>query len=134
MDPAWLIAIVAGLIAAWLILIGLFWLVRPRGVPVSELLRLVPDTLRLIRALIADGSVPLDVRIILVGLLLWLLSPIDLIPEFVPVLGPLDDVVVAIAAMRYARRRVGIQGLRSRWVGTDAGFDTLARIVGTPSG
>ncbi len=48
----------------------------------------------------------------LVGLVAWIVSPIDLIPEFIPVLGPLDDVVVGIVAMRYVRRRVGIEDLR----------------------
>jgi uncharacterized membrane protein YkvA (DUF1232 family) len=137
MDSGWLLpllAVLGGLVALWLLVLGLFWLVRPRGVPVAELLRLVPDTLRLIRTLIGDRTVPMDVRIVLVGLLVWLLSPIDLIPEFVPVLGPIDDVVVAIAAMRYARRRIGIEGLRARWAGTEAGFDTLTRITGTGAG
>src|SRR5512132_4416488 len=99
-----LLAVVGGLVALWLVVLGLCGLARPRGVPIGELLRLVPDTLRLIRALIGDGSVPVDVRVVLAGLLVWLVSPIDLIPEFIPVLGPIDDVVVAIAAMRYARR------------------------------
>lgn len=137
MDDTWFpiaVAVVGGVFLVWLVVLGLFWLVRPRGVPIGELLRLVPDTLRLIRALIADRDVPLDVRVVLVGLLVWLLSPIDLIPEFIPVLGPIDDVVVAIAAMRYARRRIGLEGLRRRWAGTEAGFDTLARITGTGAG
>ncbi|MBI3751280.1 MAG: DUF1232 domain-containing protein [Chloroflexi bacterium] len=134
MPPSWLpivLAIVAGLLVLWLLVLGLFWLVRPRGVPIGELVRLVPDTLRLIRSLITDANVPPDVRVVMVGLLAWLLSPIDLIPEFIPVLGPIDDVVVGIAAMRYARWRIGIDGLRRRWAGTEAGFATLARITGT---
>jgi uncharacterized membrane protein YkvA (DUF1232 family) len=131
MDLSWLLAVVLGLVALWAVLLVIFWLARPKGVSAGELLRLVPDTLRLIRSLITDGSVPLDVRAALAGLLLWLISPIDLIPDFIPVLGSVDDVVVSIVALRYARRRLGLAELRRRWVGTDAGFDTLARIVGT---
>lgn len=65
------------------------------------------------------------------GLLGWILSPIDLIPEFIPVLGPLDDVVVAVVAMRYVRRRVGVEDLQTRWSGSDQGFALLLRVIGS---
>ncbi len=70
-------------------------------------------------------------RIVLIGLVAWIVSPIDLIPEFIPVLGPLDDVIVAAVAMRYVRRRVGIEDLRTRWTGTPDGFALLVRVVGS---
>lgn len=125
------IAIAIGLIGLWAILLVLFWVLRPKGVPVRELLGLIPDVLRLLRSVIGDGSAPVDVRVVLLGLLAWIVSPIDLIPEFIPVLGPLDDVVVAVVAMRYVRRRVGIEDLRRRWTGTDDGFALLVRVIGS---
>ena len=67
----------------------------------------------------------------LIGLVAWIVSPIDLIPEFIPVLGPMDDVVVAIVAMRYVRRRVGTDDLRRRWVGSEAGFAMLLTVIGS---
>ena len=130
-DLGWLPGVVLGVVALWAALLVLFWLLRPRGVPVRELLAVVPDIVRLLRALIADPAVPIDARIVLVGLIAWIISPIDLIPEFVPGLGPLDDVVVAIVAMRYVRRRVGIDGIRARWPGSADGFALLARVIGT---
>ena len=125
-----ILGIAIGLVALWAILLVLFWALRPKGVPVRELLGLIPDVLRLLRSVIGDTAAPLDVRLVLVGLLAWILSPIDLIPEFIPVLGPLDDVIVAVVAMRYVRRRVGIEDLRTRWSGTDDGFSLLARVIG----
>jgi len=125
------IAIVIGLLLVWGLLLVVFWLLRPRDVSVRELLSVIPDVLRLLRSLIGDGSVPADVRIVLVGLIAWIVSPIDLIPEFIPGLGPLDDVIVAIVAMRYVRRRVGLEALRDRWVGSEDGFALLARVIGT---
>jgi uncharacterized membrane protein YkvA (DUF1232 family) len=125
------LAIVVAIVAAWAVLLVLFWVLRPKGVPVREVLRLIPDVLRLLRSVIADRSAPLDVRIVLVGLLAWIVSPIDLIPEFIPVLGPLDDIVVAVVAMRYVRRRVGVDDLRRRWTGTDDGFALLLRVIGS---
>ena len=130
MDLRPLLGIVIALVALWAALLILFWVLRPRGVPAREIIRVVPDVLRLLRSLIGDGGVPLDVRVVLVGLVAWILSPIDLIPEFIPVLGPLDDVVVAVVAMRYVRRRVGVEALRHRWPGSPDGFALLLRIVG----
>ncbi len=131
MDLSTLVGIVVGLVALWGLLLVLFWALRPKGVPVRELLGLIPDVLRLLRSIIGDRSAPPDVRLVLVGLLAWIVSPIDLIPEFIPVLGPLDDVVVAVVAMRYVRRRVGIADLRRRWTGTDDGFALLVRVIGS---
>jgi uncharacterized membrane protein YkvA (DUF1232 family) len=125
------VGIVAALALVWVALLVVFWALRPRGVALPELLGLIPDILRLIRSLIGDRSAPLDVRLALIGLLAWIVSPIDLIPEFIPVLGPLDDVVVAIVAMRYVRRRVGTTDLRRRWTGTEAGFAMLLTVIGT---
>jgi len=130
MDIGLIVGIVVSLVLLWAALLVLFWVFRPKDVPVRELVGLVPDVLRLLRSLIADRSAPLDVRIVLVGLLAWILSPIDLIPEFIPVLGPLDDVVVAIVAMRYVRRRVGTEDLRMRWTGSTDGFAILGRVIG----
>jgi len=124
------VAIVVSLLLVWSLLLVVFWLLRPRDVSVRELLGVIPDVLRLLRSLIGDGSVPADVRIVLVGLIAWIISPIDLIPEFIPGLGPLDDVIVAIVAMRYVRRRVGLEALRDRWVGSEDGFALLSRVIG----
>lgn len=131
MDISWVAGILVGLALLWVLALVVFWVLRPKGVSVRELVGVIPDLLRLLRSLIADRSAPLDVRLVLVGLLVWILSPIDLIPEFIPVLGPLDDVVVAIVALRYVRRRLGIDELRRRWPGTDDGFALLAQVVGS---
>jgi uncharacterized membrane protein YkvA (DUF1232 family) len=124
-----ILGIVAGLLVAWLLLVVSLWIVRPRDARLSDLLSLVPDVVRLVRRLIGDRSVPFGARAALVGLLAWLVSPIDLIPEFVPLLGPLDDVVVAIIVLRYVRR-VGDEGLRSYWPGSSEGYALLERLLG----
>jgi len=125
-----ILGIVLGLMAVWLIFIGLLWLLRPRDASLGELLRVVPDIVRLVRRLLGDQATPLGVRAALVFLAIWLVNPIDLIPEFVPVLGPLDDVVVAVLVLRYVRRRMGLAQLRESWPGTDAGFELLSSVVG----
>ncbi len=131
MDLRTLATIGLGVLAVWAILIGLLFVFRPRGVPLLELLRVIPDVVRLVRGLIGDRAVPLGVKVALVGLMVWLVSPIDLIPEFIPVLGPVDDAVVAVLVLRYVRRRLGAEALRSRWTGTPEGFTLLSRIIGS---
>ena len=121
------------LVAVWILLLVVFWVLRPRGATVRDIVALIPDLLRLLRSLIGDGSVPADVQVVLIGLLAWIVSPIDLIPEFIPGLGPLDDVIVAIVALRYVRRRVGIDELRRRWSGTEDAFGLLVRVIGSGS-
>ena len=130
-DLTWLFWLLIGLVVLWAALLVVFWLVRPKDVSARELIRVVPDVVRLIRTVITDRTAPMDVRVVLVGLLIWIVSPIDLIPEFIPGLGPLDDVIVAIVAMRYTRRRMGLAALRSRWRGSDDGFALLVRVIGT---
>jgi len=126
-----LLGIGVGLALVWAALIALLWILRPRDARLGELLRIVPDVARLVRSLLADRGVPLGARVALVGLLVWLINPIDLIPEFIPILGPLDDVVVAVLVLRYVRRRVGLAELRRRWPGTPEGFALLGRIIGS---
>ena len=130
MEPGWIAGAAVALVAVWLLLLLVFWILRPRDVPAREIVRVVPDVLRLLRALVTDGAVPVDARLVVVGLMLWILSPIDLIPEFIPGLGPLDDVIIAIVAMRYVRRRIGLNGIRARWAGSDDGLRLLVRVIG----
>ena len=129
MNLGFVLGIFVALLAVWLALLVLLWLFRPRDVPLREALRIVPDLLRLVRSLIADREAPLGVRLALIFLLAWLVNPVDLIPEFVPILGPLDDVVVAVLVLRYVRRRIGEDELRRRWPGTDAGYALLTSIL-----
>lgn len=130
MDGRVIVGVVVGLVVLWVAVLILFWAFRPKGVAVREVVAIVPDVLRLLRSLVGDPAVPLDVRIVLVGLVAWIISPIDLIPEFIPVLGPIDDIVVAVVAMRFVRRRMGVEDLRRRWSGSPGGFELLLRVIG----
>jgi uncharacterized membrane protein YkvA (DUF1232 family) len=123
--------VVAGLLAAWILFVGVLWVIRPRGVSLGELARVVPDIVRLVRALLVDRSVPWPVRAATAGLLVWLLNPIDLIPEFIPLLGPIDDVVVAVLVLRYVWRRLGAAEFSRRWPGTRRGLTLLRGVMGS---
>jgi uncharacterized membrane protein YkvA (DUF1232 family) len=130
MDWRLVVGIGLGIIGVWVVLVALLWAFRPRDARLGDLLRIIPDLLRLVRNLLGDRAVPLGAKVALVGLLAWLINPIDLIPEFIPILGPLDDVVVAVLVLRYVRRRVGLEELRRRWPGTPEGFALLRPMLG----
>lgn len=133
--PLWLdLLIGAGtaLVLAWVAFVVALVLARPRGALLREALRLLPDVLRLIRRLAADPGLPRGVRIRLGALLVYLASPIDLIPDFIPVLGYADDAIIVTAVLRSVVRRAGIDAVRAHWPGTDDGFAALARLTGLP--
>jgi len=125
-----LAAVILGLVAAWVALLVILWLIRPRDVGAREIVRVVPDVIRLARDLVRDPTTPRGVRAALVILVIWLISPIDLVPEFIPVLGPIDDVIVTVVVLRYVRRRLGGEVLLRRWPGTADGFRVLTSITG----
>ena len=92
--------------------------------------------MRLTRRLVADAGVPRGVRIWLVVLLVYLLSPIDLVPDFIPVIGYLDDaivvalVLVLVLVLRFVTRHAGAAAIDRHWPGTEQGLSSLRAILG----
>lgn len=122
------ILIVAAL--AWVILVALVWLHRPARAIAGPALRLIPDLVHLTRSLLGDHATPRSVKVALGGLLVYLVSPIDLVPDFIPVLGSVDDLAVTAIVLRWAGRRIGPDQLRRHWAGNEAGFALLMRLLG----
>jgi uncharacterized membrane protein YkvA (DUF1232 family) len=124
------LAVVGGLLLVWLALLGWLWLARPADLTLRAALRLVPDLVRLVRRLAADPTLPRGIRIRLALLLGYLLLPVDLVPDVVPVLGWADDVVVVAWALRTVVRRAGPEALERHWPGDEAGRDVVLRLAG----
>jgi uncharacterized membrane protein YkvA (DUF1232 family) len=124
------IGVAAALLVTWAALIVALVVVRPRGGLLREALRLLPDVLRLVRRLAADRSLPRGVRIRLWLLVAYLAMPIDLVPDFIPVLGYADDAIIVTAVLRGVVRRAGLGAVRAHWPGTDDGFEAVARLTG----
>jgi len=114
----------------WLLLVAFVLLHRPSRDLAGPALRLIPDLVRLVRSLLADPGTPTNVRLALAGLLVYLLSPLDLIPDVVPVIGAVDDLIISVVVLRWVGRRVGLDDLRARWTGDPAGFEVLRRLLG----
>jgi len=128
-----ILAAVAVIVATWIVLALLLWLHRPTRDLAMPALRALPDILRLARNLLADPRTPLRYRVALVILIVWILSPIDLLPEFLPGIGPLDDIVAAAVILGWVGRGTGPARLRELWPGDAAGFDVVARLLRLPA-
>jgi len=94
----------------------------------KDLAGVLPACVTTVRRLRRDRRVPRRAKVAVAVAGLWVLSPIDLIPEFLPVIGPLDDVVVVALALRYAARRVPRAALEEAWAGDP---HLLDRLLGT---
>jgi uncharacterized membrane protein YkvA (DUF1232 family) len=116
------------LLASWGVLVVLAKRLPP-GI-LKDLAGFLPACLTLVRRLRADPRVPRRAKLVVLFAGLWVLSPIDLVPEFLPVIGPLDDVVVVALALRYAARQVPPEVLFAAW---PAEPRLLARLLGEPA-
>lgn len=125
-----LLGVLAGILLLWLVLVTVLWLTKPEETRVKELLRLLPDVLRLVSRLARDRSLPRGVRVRLWLLLGYLALPFDLVPDFIPVLGYADDAVVVALVLRSVIRRAGREAINRHWPGTPEGLATLDRLLG----
>jgi uncharacterized membrane protein YkvA (DUF1232 family) len=99
----------------------------------GDALRLLPDVLRVLRRLAADTSVSRGVRIKLFLLLGYLAFPIDLVPDFLPLIGYADDVIIMALVLRSVIRSAGPDSLRRHWPGSPAGLAVVERLAGLPA-
>ncbi|MGZ4352569.1 MAG: YkvA family protein [Gaiellaceae bacterium] len=87
-----------------------------------ELAVFVPDCAVLFRRLLADPRVPRRAKAALWLVVPYLAMPFDLIPDFIPVLGQLDDALVVAAAVGYVVRAAGRDVVEELWPGSEAGL------------
>ena len=131
-DRPWLdalIGVAAALLICWLALVITLAIRRPKGGLLRESLRLLPDLLRLLRRLTTNRDLPTGIRVRVGLLLAYLAFPIDLVPDFIPILGYADDAILVVLVLRSVCRRVSMEELRDAWPGTDDGFAALVRLV-----
>jgi uncharacterized membrane protein YkvA (DUF1232 family) len=130
---SWVDAVIAagsGLLLSWLLLVGALAWRRPRGPLLQEALGLLPDLLRLLRRLAADRDAPLGSRVKVGLLLVYLAVPIDLIPDFIPVLGYADDAILVSLVLRSVVRHAGLDTVRRHGSGSDDGLAAVQRLTG----
>ena len=122
----------AALLLSWLVLVIILVIRRPNGDLLKESQRLLPDLLRLLRRLTTNRDIPTGVRVRVALLFVYLAIPIDVIPDFIPILGYAEDAIIVVLVLRSVCRRLSLEELRAVWPGTDA-FAALCQLV-RPSG
>jgi uncharacterized membrane protein YkvA (DUF1232 family) len=107
-----IVGVATALLLSWLALVIALAIRRPKGDLLKESLRLLPDQLRLLRRLTTNRDLPTGVRVRVALLVVYLAIPIDVIPDFNPILGYADDAIVAVLILRSVCRR--LRGRTSR--------------------
>jgi uncharacterized membrane protein YkvA (DUF1232 family) len=130
------VLVLAGLALVWLVVVALFFVAARRAGDPARLrdgVRLLPDVLRLVRRLAGDETLPRGIRWRLGLLLAYLALPIDLVPDFIPVVGYADDVLLVAWVLRSVVRAAGPEALERHWPGTPQGLLVVRRLAGRNS-
>jgi uncharacterized membrane protein YkvA (DUF1232 family) len=128
------LSVLGGIALLYVVMLVVLWRVcrGQEGQPqVRQALRLLPDLVRLLRGLARDPELPRGVRLRLALLVVYLVSPIDLVPDVIPVLGHTDDALIAALALRSVARRAGAEAIERHWTGTPEGLSVIQRLAGT---
>lgn len=114
----WTILVVGVIAVTWAVL-AVLAKTLPEGLT-KQLASFIPQCATMVWRLWRDPRVPTRVRVVVLIAGLWVLSPVDLVPEFLPVIGPVDDVIVLALALRYAARTIDHEVLKQAWPGDPA--------------
>ncbi len=123
-----LIAAAAALVAYAVLVAGL--VVAGRRTDARALAGFVPDCVVLVRRLLGDPRVPRARKLLLVGLLAYLMLPFDLVPDVIPVAGQLDDAIAVALVLRVVLRGAGPDAIREHWPGPERSLRPILRLAG----
>ena len=115
---------------AYVVLLLALLAARPKDVDLRQAARLIPDIARLVPRLARDRTLATGIRVRLWLLLAYLVSPIDLVPDMLPVIGWADDVILVLLVLRSVVRRAGAAALERHWPGSPTGLAALCRMAG----
>jgi uncharacterized membrane protein YkvA (DUF1232 family) len=101
-----------------------------RGTDAAAMARFVPDCVVLVRRLLGDPRVPLESKLLMGLLVIYLASPLDLVPDFIPVAGQLDDALLLALALRHLVRRSGPRVVAQHWPGPVRTLNAVLRLSG----
>lgn len=119
----------AATLGLWAVFVTVLFVRRPDKAMLVMAVRLLPDTFRLVGRLARDRTVPRSARVPLWLLLAYLALPVDLVPDFVPVIGYADDAILISLVLRRLIRRTGYDKLIEHWPGTVEGLDVLRSVL-----
>ena len=124
------VSVLGALVVIWLLLVAALWLTKPANVGVEEYLLLLPDLVRLLKGIATDPEMPRRIQIAMFALLAFVASPIDLIPDIIPVIGLADDVILIALVLRWVIHTADESTLAKHWPGTPEGLSAVRRLFG----
>ena len=126
---AWLLYGVAGALGVYLLAV-LTLVVAGRRTDARALAGFVPDCAVLLTRLLRDPRVPRGSKVLVAALIPYLALPFDLVPDFIPVAGQLDDAILVAFVLRRVVRRTDPELIRELWPGPEAGLRLVLRLAG----
>jgi uncharacterized membrane protein YkvA (DUF1232 family) len=127
----WLLVVAAAFLAVYVAFVVVL-IAAGRGQTARDVARFIPDCVVLVRRLLADPRVPRRSKLLLAAVVGYLAMPFDLVPDFIPIAGQLDDAVVVVLGLRAILRSSGAELLHEHWPGPDSSLDVVLRLVGMP--
>ena len=124
----WTLVGLAATAVVWVACVAALWAVGRRS-DATALARFIPDCAVLVKRLLGDERVPRSRKLILIPLAAYLALPIDLVPDFVPVAGQLDDAIVVGLALRTVLRGGDRTLLRAHWPGPPESLAVVERFA-----
>jgi len=82
-----------------------------------------------VKRLLADSRVPRRGKFVLIALFVYLAMPFDLVPDFIPVVGQLDDAILVAAVVAYVARTAGREVVEDLWTGSDRGLRVILSLT-----
>ena len=128
----WGLTVLGALALLYVGLVGML-AVFGRKAEARALARFVPDCVVLFRRLLSDPRLPRSRKLLLVGLIAYLSMPFDIVPDFIPVAGQLDDAIIVALVLRTVLRAAGADVIREHWPGPEPSLNTLLRLAGRPA-
>src|SRR5205823_5458739 len=105
-----------------------FLVLTGRGANARALARFIPDCVVLFRRLLSEPGIPRRHRLLLLAMIAYLAMPFDLIPDFIPIAGQLDDAIIVALVLRAVLRAAGAEVIRQHWPGPTASLDIVLRL------
>jgi uncharacterized membrane protein YkvA (DUF1232 family) len=125
----WLLVSVGVAVAVYAAFVLTLIIVGRKGVA-RAVARFVPDCIVLFRRLLADPRVPRRKKLILAALIPYLMLPFDLVPDFIPIAGYLDDAVIVTLVLRHVLRGSDRELIESHWSGPQESLTLILRFAG----
>jgi uncharacterized membrane protein YkvA (DUF1232 family) len=126
---AWLLLITACILLAYAAFVVAMIVAGRQGVA-RDVARFIPDCIALVRGLLRDPRVPRRHKRLLGVLIGYLALPFDLVPDFIPIAGHLDDALIVVLALRVVLRGSGSELVREHWRGPESSLAVVLRFAG----